>query len=55
MNIDDENVGLTEKFEKLKTQSTVVKDGDSFEIRYQGLVIPIKNEKLKINFIKIMF
>jgi hypothetical protein len=54
MNLEEDNVGLTERFEEIKrTQSTVVKDGESFDIKYQGIVIPIKNEKLKINFNKI--
>ena len=45
---------LLEKIEEIK-KSTVsnVKDGEAFEIKYQGMVIPIKNEKLKFSFAKI--
>jgi len=54
MEIEDDNLDLTERLEEMKrTQSTPVKDGESVDIRYQGMIIPIKNEKLKFNFNKI--
>jgi len=54
MNIEEDNLDLTERLEEIKrTQTNLVKDGESLDIRYQGLVIPIKNEKLKQNFNKI--
>jgi hypothetical protein len=54
MNIEDDNLDLSERLEEMKrTQTNVVKDGESVDIRYQGLVIPIKNEKLKQSFNKI--
>lgn len=40
--------------EEIKKSSSQVKDtGDGFDIKYQGTVIPIKNEKLKLSLIKI--
>jgi hypothetical protein len=54
MNLEDDNLDLSEKLEEIKrTQSIPVKDGESVDIRYQGLIIPIKSEKLKMNFNKI--
>jgi hypothetical protein len=52
VSIDDENlIGQMEEIKKMT--SSVIKDGDLYEIKYQGIVIPIKNEKLKFNFNKI--
>lgn len=54
MNVEDDNIDLTERLEEIKrTQTNVVKDGESVDIKYQGFVIPIKNEKLKHSFAKI--
>jgi hypothetical protein len=50
VNIEDEN--LFDKIQELKRGPTV-KDGESFDIKYQGMVIPIKNEKLKFNLNRI--
>ncbi len=33
--------------------SSAIKEGESYEIKYQGMVIPIKNEKLKENLNRI--
>jgi hypothetical protein len=51
MNIEED---LNEKLEEIKkTKTNVIKDGDSFEVKYHGINIPIKNEKLKASFNKI--
>jgi hypothetical protein len=45
---------LLEKIEEIKKSSSLnVKEGESFEIKYQGINIPIKNEKLKFSFAKV--
>ena len=45
---------LNEKIEEIKkSQETNIKDGENFEIKYQGFNIPIKNEKVKLSLNKI--
>jgi hypothetical protein len=45
---------LLEKIEEIKkSSSTNLKEGESYEIKYQGMTIPIKNEKLKFSFAKV--
>jgi hypothetical protein len=45
---------LTEKIEEIKkTKDSQNKDGENFEIKYQGITIPIKNEKVKFELNKI--
>jgi hypothetical protein len=40
--------------EEIKKSSTATaKEGESYEIKYQGMNIPIKNEKLKFSFSKV--
>lgn len=45
---------MLEKIEEIKKSSSLnVKEGESFEIKYQGINIPIKNDKLKFSFAKV--
>jgi hypothetical protein len=45
---------LTEKIEEIKkTKDSQNKEGESYEIKYQGMAIPIKNEKVKFGLNKI--
>ena len=41
------------KLEEIKNIKISSNDGDQFEVRYQGSVIPIKNDKLKFHLQKI--
>ena len=53
LNLRDMNVELNDKMQELKKSSSIKDHGDNLEIKYHGMVIPIKNEKTKSLFIKI--
>lgn len=48
------NIELSDKMEELKKFSSTAKEtADTMEIKYHGMQIPIKSEKIKSHFIKI--
>lgn len=53
VNLGEINLELSDKMEELKKVTTIKDSNDNLEIKYHGLVIPIKNEKVKTHFIKI--
>jgi len=53
VNLGDINIELSDKMEELKKVSNIKETGDNMEIKYHGMQIPIKSEKIKSHFIKI--
>lgn len=53
-NVNVEDIELTSKIEEIKKKisMTTIKE-DQYEIKYQGMILPIKNEKLKEGIIKL--
>lgn len=53
-NVNVEDIELTSKIEEIKKKisSSTIKE-DQYEIKYQGMILPIKNEKLKEGIIKL--
>lgn len=47
------NIELSDKMEELKKENTTKESSDNMEIKYHGMQIPIKSEKVKSHFIKI--
>ena len=47
------NIELSGKMEELKKVTTTKESSDNMEIKYHGMQIPIKSEKVKSHFIKI--
>ena len=54
-NIDlgDINIDLSDKMQELKNTTTTKDSADTMEVKYHGVVIPVKNEKIKSHFTKI--
>jgi len=47
------NIELSDKMEELKKVSTSKESGENMEIKYHGMQIPIKSDKIKSHFLKI--
>ena len=50
--VNVEDIELTEKIEEIKKGANTIND-QNYTVKYQGIVIPIKNEKLKSDFEKL--
>ncbi len=53
VNLGDMNIELSDKMEELKKETVTKESSDNMEIKYHGMQIPIKSEKVKSHFIKI--
>jgi hypothetical protein len=51
--LSDINIDLSDKMEELKKTNLTKDNGDNMEVKYHGIVIPVKNEKIKSHFLKI--
>lgn len=51
--LGDINIDLSDKMEELKKSNLTKDNADNMEVKYHGITIPVKNDKIKSHFAKI--